>query len=206
MCCLLYERLNKMTDHPRRSRDRHWESPETEGIATAEQFAVFIEDDRLQRLFAYWRGKRNGRPMPARSDIDPTEIPWALPQIFLVDYTPGSGFRYRLAGTELSSIYGHSNLKGMTLEDILGPEGAAVVTGRWLPLVEHKQVLCMKGVVYLPTDRTAIGERLMLPLSDEADGPVTGLLGMTVCEWHRGEVPEEVKLSRVKTLSVSMIP
>jgi hypothetical protein len=195
-----------MTDRPTRSRDRHWESPETEDIGTAEQLAAFIEDDRLRWLFAYWRGKRIGRPMPARSDIDPTEIPWALPQIFLVDYSPESGFRYRLTGTELSSVYGHSNLKGMTLEDILGPEGAAIVTGRWLPMVEHKQVLCMKGVVYLPTDRTAIGERLMLPLSDAADGPVTGLLGMTVCEWHRAEVPDELKLSRVKTLSVSMIP
>ncbi|MEQ8251392.1 MAG: PAS domain-containing protein [Oceanibaculum nanhaiense] len=195
-----------MSDRSSDNPKRHWERPETEDIATAAQFAAFIADDRLLRLFAYWQGKRNGRPMPARSDIDPTEIPWALPQIFLVDYTPESGFRYRLSGTELSSIYGHSNLKGMTLEDILGPEGAAVVTGRWLPLVEQKQVLCMKGVVYLPTDRTAIGERLMLPLADVADGPVTGLLGMTICEWHKGEVAEELKLSRVKTLSVSMIP
>ncbi|MFN3461547.1 MAG: PAS domain-containing protein [Oceanibaculum sp.] len=195
-----------MSERPIPSLDRHWKTPETDGAATAEQLAGFIEDDRLRRLFAYWCAKRKGRPMPARADIDPTEIPWALPQIFLVDYTPESGFCYRLAGTDLSSIYGHSNLKGMTLEDILGPEKAAVVKSRWLPLVEHKQVLCMKGVVYLPTDRTPIGERLMLPLADAADGPVTGLLGMTVCEWHRGEVAEELKLSRVKTLSVSMIP
>lgn len=195
-----------MRDRPTDNRDRHWKNPEAEGIVTAEQFAAFIADDRLQRLYAYWLDKRQGRPMPARSDIDATEIPWALAQIFLVDYSPEGGFRYRLSGTELSSIYGHSNLKGMTLEDILGPEGAAVVTGRWLPLVQHKRVLCMRGVVYLPTDRTAIGERLMLPLADAADGPVTGLLGMTVCEWHKGDLPEELKLSRVKTLSVSMIP
>lgn len=195
-----------MTDRSTEHLNRHWKSPETEGVATAGQIAAFIEDDRLRRLFGYWRAKRNGRPMPARADIDPTEIPWALPQIFLVDYSPADGFRYRLAGTELSSIFGHSNLKGMNLEDILGPEKAAVVTGRWLPLVEHKQVLCMKGMVYLPAERTPIGERLMLPLADAEDGPVTGLLGMTVCDWHGGNVPEEVKLSRVKTLSVSMIP
>lgn len=194
-----------MSDRPTDSRNRYWASPETEGISTAGQIADFIADDRLRQLFAYWRSKRRGRAMPARADIDPTEIPWALAHIFLVDYAPADGFRYRLAGTDLSSIYGHSNLKGMTLEDILGPEGAAVVTCRWLPLVENPQALCMKGVVYLPTDRTAIGERLMLPLADVADGPVTGLLGMTICEWHKGEVAEALKLSRVKMLSVSMI-
>ncbi|EKE73828.1 PAS domain-containing protein [Oceanibaculum indicum] len=194
-----------MSERPIPGLEWNWASPETEGVANAEQLASFIEDDRLRRLFAYWREKRQGRPMPSRTDIDPTEIPWALAQIFLVDYAPESGFRYRLAGTEVSSIFGHSNLKGMTLEDILGPEKAAVVAGRWMPLVEQRLLLCMKGMVYLPADRTPIGERLMLPLADAADGPVTGLLGMTVCEWHKGEVAEEVKLSRVKTLSVRMI-
>lgn len=135
--------------------------------------------------------------MPARRDVDPLEIPWALSKIFLIDYEPPDVFRYRLAGQEVSDVFGR-NLKGCTLEDILSPDGHVRVTKRWMNLVETKSVIAMKGLVYLPADRIPVGERLLLPLAEEPDGPVTGLLGMTECEWVNGPVTGEHKMSDIE--------
>src|SRR3546814_4191007 len=62
-----------------------------------------LRNPDLLRLLGYWRSKRSGRAMPSRRDVDPTEIPWALSRIFLVDYSAQDGFRYRLAGSEIAS-------------------------------------------------------------------------------------------------------
>ena len=45
-----------------------------------------------------------------------------------------------------------------------------------------------------------------MPLSDSEDGRVTGLLGMTLCEWLPGDVPQEVKLSRLAYFPTGEIP
>ena len=168
--------------------------------------STFITSPDLLRLFDYWRSKRQGRPMPAKNDIDPVEIGWALSRIFLMDYAPENGFIYRLAGSEVSEVFGRSNLKGLNLRDILPPEGAQIVEDRWAPLVQDSAVICMKGLVYLAAERTPLGERLLLPLADAADGPVTGLIGMTICEWVTGDVPAELKQSPIEAIPVSSIP
>ena len=168
--------------------------------------ADLISDPLLLRLFEYWRGKRAGRRMPARADIDPVQIPWALSRLFLVDYTPDDGFRYRLAGNELANLFGRGNLKGLTLMDFLPPERARFVEARWVPLVRDRCVVCMSGLVYLAAERTPIGERLMLPLADAADGPVTGFVGMTVCQWLSGDAARGAKHSPVDYIPVSEIP
>lgn len=165
-----------------------------------------LSEPHLFRLLDYWRSKRNGRDMPSRADIDPLEIPWALSRLYLTSYSPDDGFRYRLAGAEVSSVFGRSNLKGLKMGDILSPDRARFVENRWMPLVRDRALIVMKGMIYLAAERTPIGERLVLPLADETDGPVTGTLGMTVCEWLVGDVPQEVKDSQVEYVPVSEIP
>jgi hypothetical protein len=62
---------------------------------------------REQReLFDYWRSRANGRPMPARADIDPAAIAALLPGISILDATSSSRLTYRLAGTRLRDIFG----------------------------------------------------------------------------------------------------
>ena len=55
-----------------------------------------VQHRDLRRLADYWLIKRTGRIMPTRGDIDPTDIPWALSRLYLVDYDLASSrFRYR---------------------------------------------------------------------------------------------------------------
>ena len=165
-----------------------------------------LSEPALFRILDYWRGKRAGRVMPSKADIDPLEIPWALSRIFLASYSPEDGFRYRLAGAEVANVFGRSNLKGLAMTDILPAERARFVEGRWAPLVQDRAMIVMKGMIYLAAERTPIGERLILPLADEADGPVTGAFGMTVCEWLTGDVPQDVKVSQIEYVPVDTIP
>lgn len=171
-----------------------------------ERVEDFLTEPNLLRLFDYWRSKRRGRLMPTRQDIDPLEIPWALSYMKLMDYDPETGFRYRLAGEGHSRVFGHANLKGRSFHDLLPAEAADVIEQRWAPLAEQQCVVCMKGLVFLVSDRTPIGERLLLPLSDGEDGRVTGLLGMTLCEWKTGEELKDAKPAKAVYFPVSEIP
>lgn len=59
----------------------------------------------LRSVHAYWDGKRQGRRMPARADLDPAEIKPLLPHLLLMDVLRDGSpdwpldFRYRLIGT-----------------------------------------------------------------------------------------------------------
>jgi hypothetical protein len=54
----------------------------------------------LKQAFAYWDGRRNRTPMPARRDLDPLDIPHLLPWLMLTDVLRNPlDFRYRLIGT-----------------------------------------------------------------------------------------------------------
>lgn len=58
-------------------------------------------------LLDYWDRCRNGRPMPARADINPAEIPALLPYLGLLDVLPTAPrFRHRLIGTAVVAYFG----------------------------------------------------------------------------------------------------
>jgi hypothetical protein len=168
--------------------------------------ADLIGEPDLRRLFHYWCARRLGRLMPTKDDIDPLDIGWALSRIFLLDFDPEDGFRYRLAGDDIARVFGRGNLKGLHLSEVLPVEHAAAVEQYWRQLVKDRCVLIMRGMVYLGADQTAIGERLILPLANDEDDCVTGFLGMTVCEWLTGSVPVEVKTAHRQTIQVASIP
>jgi hypothetical protein len=156
-----------------------------------------IADPELRRLAKYWASKRNGRPVPSRADIDPIDIPWALPHFFLIDYDRDTGtYRYRIAGGDVETIFqsatGSHSMRGVALRDMLKPDAAALVEKRWQPLADRGDIVYMSGMVYLPAERIPKGERVLLPLSDRDDFQTTGLIGMTKCTWlpFSGTAPE----------------
>ncbi|MEQ8355970.1 MAG: PAS domain-containing protein [Kiloniellaceae bacterium] len=166
----------------------------------------FIEDPDLRRLFDYWRDRRAGRLMPAKSDIDPLKISWALSRIYLLDYSPENGFVYRLAGNEIAGVFGHTNLKGLRPRDFLPPERAVMVEQQYLKVVTDRCIMWMKGMVYLCIDRTPIGERIFLPLSDGNNDVVTGVLGMTVVRSAADGTDGAAKRAREHFLTVEGLP
>lgn len=75
----------------------------------------------LRKGLAHWRKLAGGRPMPARRDLDPLDIPQLLPHIMLKDIRRRPlDFRYRLVG---STVRQHST---------------ADYTGRWMSSIPHQ--------------------------------------------------------------------
>jgi len=174
-----------------------------------------LQHPNVLQLLDYWRAQRRGRLMPARADIDPTDIPWALSCIYLIDYLPSTReFRYRLAGEKICRNFERISLRGMELAEVMPAEVVDYVRDRWLSLIDPPSILAMRGLIYFAMDKVQRGERLMMPLSDGDDGRATGLLGMTVSEWdYHGEplerftcVPPERVTAEVNLLPVAEIP
>jgi hypothetical protein len=74
---------------------------------------------RLRAAFEYWSGKRQGRAMPSRRDLDPCDIPRLLPNIVLVDvqHEPTLDFRYRLIGSAVFDRMA-DDLNGLFMSEI----------------------------------------------------------------------------------------
>jgi len=98
-------------------------------------FTLDFRSNALRQLHEYWVSKLDGRPMPQRADIEPTEIPRLLQHIALVDveYDP---FRlyFRLIGTHITQAvdrdstgcYFDEVYHGQMLEDMVRLYSAAV--------------------------------------------------------------------------------
>lgn len=123
-----------------------------------------ITHPKLQELFDYWQDKRGDRPMPRRLDIDPIDLRQMLPHIFLVDVETGAQrFRYRLVGTELTTIMGRE-LKGAYIDEM-------PFLFRKFALPAYEEVIsrrapCYKEINALEAFFTIRYKRLMLPLSE----------------------------------------
>jgi hypothetical protein len=118
------------------------------------------------KMLAYWESKLNGRTMPSRSDIEPTELIGLLPNITLVDVVDDQRrFVYRLVGT------GEVQLRGND------PTGKSVRDGFFAATpddaVQRYQRVCDLRAPYYEEDNFQIVDRyiaeanLFMPLSDD---------------------------------------
>lgn len=55
--------------------------------------------ETLRALYNYWAGKRAGRALPDRADIDPIEMKALLGNLMLVERLEGGDYLYRLYGS-----------------------------------------------------------------------------------------------------------
>jgi hypothetical protein len=143
-----------------------------------------IGNRSLHRLIAYWFDKRGERALPALRDVDPTEIPLLLGQIWLCDRQADSGrFRYRLAGEKINAFWGYS-IAGKHLEEIVPSDRLASATEKFRMACELPAILHDHVCLSLTEEITQTGERLILPLSDDGVR-VNVLLGAAHCPWFR---------------------
>lgn len=76
-----------------------------------------ITSRHVRQFDAWWHARRQGRPCPARDEIDPTEFKELLPFFMLVDITyQPFDVRYRLCGTQIAQF--DEELTGQRLDDV----------------------------------------------------------------------------------------
>lgn len=137
----------------------------------------------LRQLYAYWDGKRAGRPMPARRDLDPVEIPGLLRHLILLDVTHApSRFRVRLYGTAVAELRGR-DLTGRYLYEN-GSTAIGRQTRRWnhRTVVERRPIFRTGDYTDLSDGRAGTYYRLGLPLSSDGETVDMLMIGL-IREW-----------------------
>ncbi len=72
-------------------------------------------------LIDYWRGRRGGRPMPKRADIEPAGFVAFAPQVFIAEREPAGDVIFRLAGEVIVELHGKP-LRGESLLRLWRPD------------------------------------------------------------------------------------
>jgi len=124
------------------------------------------ERPELRRLLEYWQTKRRtlGR-LPARADIDPLEMRFALGHLILADVEHGDPirFRHRLIGTHIVEHAGY-DATGLYIDEVPDTDLAKHVIPSYRRVVTTREPVSerIRGVV---GGRATNLEMLRLPLS-----------------------------------------
>jgi hypothetical protein len=145
--------------------------------------------ERLAAALAYWEGKRAGRRLPSRRDIDPLlEIPRLLPWVILVDVLKDPlDFRLRIIGQEIVDR-ARRNFTGCRFSELphAGPE--SLLWKHRALVVETREPLVGSLPYVGPQDRIGGVSELFLPLSMD-DCAVRMILSVVVFNQEQGPPP-----------------
>ena len=146
----------------------------------------------VQTIVAYWRGKAGARRMPARSDIDPSELKPYLPRISLVDVVSDDRrFVYRLVGTEEVALRGYDPTGKSVGEGYFGPN-RELAFQHYGYVVEHRAPFCYRGDFEVPDGAIENEDVVFLPLSE--DGETVNMILLFYYDYsdHRRVEPSSV--------------
>jgi len=131
------------------------------------EFPAICHPDTMA-LYQYWLARCKGRRMPARSDIDPVEIPpRLLRDMCLVDVVPDERrYVYRLVGTGDVEVRGEDPTGKSVLESFFAPS-AEDALGCYDRVVATGAPFLDPNPFTAPTGRYVTEETLFLPLSDD---------------------------------------
>ena len=137
-----------------------------------------IAHPNLRRLYDYWDGKRAGRRMPARADLDPLDIRFAIGDVILVDVVEGTPLRFfiRLHGTHLSERT-NFDLTGKFLDEMPAPEFRDLSARSFRKVVRTCEPLHAQAERLLD-DRMHRYEAIILPLSSDGERVDRIMVGM----------------------------
>ena len=119
-------------------------------------------------MYKYWQEKCGDRTMPARSDIDPVEMPRRLlPGICIVDVvTDERRYVYRLVGTGDAEVRGNDPTGKSVLEGFFGPSAEDALSC-YDKVVKSRAPFLDAAPFTAPSGKYVNEETLFLPLSDD---------------------------------------
>lgn len=149
-----------------------------------------MKHQSTRAVFDYWTKKRGSRAAPARADIDPTKIRYALGDTFMLAADFAGGLRFRLAGTRVCALFDRE-LKGETFSDLWSAD-SRVAIDELLAIVTDEAAGVVAGVTARVEDGiTADLELLLLPLAPTGHARIRaiGVLAPSAPPWWLGAKP-----------------
>jgi hypothetical protein len=161
-------------------------------------FADCLDDPLHRQMYAYWQRKRGARPMPARAEIDPTEIPRLLPNLLISEYVPeGSAgrWRYRLAGTAVATAFGR-NPTGRYIEELTKGDYRAFIERIHRMVRDEQRALFCASEYTGPRALEMSAKRLLMPLTTDGS-QVDQIITLLVFRLGTG-LPAVIELDRTE--------
>ena len=131
-----------------------------------------------RELLAYWLGKLEGRAMPPKGAIDPTEMPKLLHALVIYERLTRTHFKIRLAGTEVVRRLG-VDPTGSNVLDLLAPTSRDMVQSALNRILDQPCGHYSRVRDRYPSGREAVVEVLRLPLLSEG-GEARFIISSTV--------------------------
>ncbi|GAB4375953.1 MAG: hypothetical protein Kow00114_39400 [Kiloniellaceae bacterium] len=126
-----------------------------------------LPDNKLRRLYDYWRARCRNGGCPSRRDIDPLDIPELLPNLFLLDVIgDAEDFVFRLAGTLVEDVFSMS-LRGKSIAVIHKDAGTPVPVAQHIEVARGAGPRYREGMVLVSGREHWKTQRLLLPLSSD---------------------------------------
>lgn len=155
-----------------------------EDVVQSEANPDLSDNPEFAALRAYWDGKRGGRAMPARSDIDPIEMQRFLGNLFIVEaLTDMADFRYRMVGSNLVPYYGQDTT-GWTVTQVfrkVDPRFVELVFSGYRRVLSEAVALRVRGRFIWGEKNFVHYDSIHLPLLNKQGVPGL-ILGMFVGE------------------------
>lgn len=140
-----------------------------EHLDLAEPPFLSLCHDSVKAIYHYWIGKRQGRAMPSRRDIDPIEMkPW-LAHLMLVDVLPEAPrFVYRLVGTGEVAQRRRDPTGQPVADAFFAPEAEQAML-RYEHVVTTRAPFFWNAPYSTPSGKVAHDDIIFLPLSDDGE-------------------------------------
>jgi len=121
-----------------------------------------LRDQRLRRLYGYWRERHVGDRPPSRAELDPLDFPYAVGFVTLVDVEPEPlRFRFRLVASPVTQHLGYE-LTGKYLDEVPEQDMRSYLDSAYRRLVAERIPLHENGERVLD-ERIWRHESMLLP-------------------------------------------
>ena len=117
-------------------------------------------------LYRYWLDKRGSRPMPARTDLNPGDIPALLRYLMIIEKVDDQ-YRYRLVGTAVVQAVGRDLTGCLVGSYVSDPKSAVDVRLIYERAFRAARPFFATGSFTFKSGAKLTMSQLILPLSDD---------------------------------------
>jgi hypothetical protein len=117
-------------------------------------------------LYRYWLSKRGSRPMPARRDLSPGDIPALLPFLVIIGKADGQ-LRYRLVGTAVVQAAGYDATGSAVGSYLVSPQDSVELRSIFERVFTTARPVFSAGEFIFKSGTHINMSLLILPLSDD---------------------------------------
>lgn len=156
----------------------------------------WMKDQILLDLLTYWEELRADAVAPNRSDIDPRAIKSALDYTFILEATPRSGIRFRLAGMQVCDLLG-MELRGMPAASLIDPGSRDQFAEELEHVLNTPEISELSLQMHGLGDKLVSASMLLLPLMDR-DQNISRVLGCIFTRSPHTRPPMRFHIKEVK--------